>query len=208
MRIRMRKVPSMCEKCGDPACIVNHYDMEGNQISLSEWTKLVDSMRDDPGRWEKAKVAYTTFDKPPVNIMTAWMGVTSGEEPPPVWQTNVLIRSIPLPMLLKFSGDAELVDGILEQLKLSSADPGNVLIHLGTPVVLSAESQSYLTKEAALAGHDQVVARIRSIWSDFHNKHNVPEQLRLEDSPGDLEDWDFEVMIPQMDCLPDDPEKK
>jgi hypothetical protein len=42
------------------------------------------------------------------------------------------------------------------------------------------ERVTYATKEAALAGHDQMVAKVKEEWRQLSIKHGIPEQLSLE----------------------------
>lgn len=161
----------MCENCGDPNCIVQFYDLEGNEIEMQEWKDLVETFH-DPEVWAKQiRIAWTTMDQPPVEVMTAWAGVTRGEKPPRVWATTVLARKITPYLLEKIIGAGDLIKDFREL--------GVEHIEISQPLAIG-ERVTYATKAAALAGHDQKVAEIKEEWHELHVKHGVPEQLSLE----------------------------
>jgi hypothetical protein len=180
----------MCELCGDPTCVVNFFHPDGHQILLDEWKELVGTIAQSQW-WDWARVAHTVIDRPPLNIVTQWVGVTKDEKPPQVWATTVLARSLPLPML---------IEGIfgLGELKEAFDELGIKSDELSNPIPVGDQIR-YATREAAAAGHDQMVAKIHDLWSELHQQHGVPEQLTLGGT--DLSEHEFDLELPGIEQL-------
>lgn len=165
----------MCENCGDPECTVKFYNLEGREVPMAEWSEIIEQLDDsNPDLWDgRIKVGFTRLDGTPFTVMTAWQGITKGEEPPQLWATSILTTTIPASFLGRMiDGGEDLVD-LLESI---GETPKN--FHLVAPLKI-AESK-YPTRESATAGHDQWIARILADWSATLQRLGMGEQLKLE----------------------------
>lgn len=174
----------MCFLCGDPECVIRLWDPDGNEISLDEWVKISHRIHGKhKGGVDILHVGETVMDHPAVTILTGWSGVSKEEEPPEVWQTIVLAREVPgmpgLKITVEMGGHEKTLD----------VEPKMI------------RRDTYATREAALAGHDSMVANIRNMWSELHDEYGVPEQLSLVDGELDLSHLEFDLEMPDLRTL-------